>query len=63
MKKNKKTNGQPSAKKPVSAARQEPTPDQIRDRAYRLFLQRGGQGGNPVEDWLTAERELRSGKS
>jgi hypothetical protein len=33
------------------------TPEQIRERAYFLFLQRGGQPGHALEDWLQAERE------
>ena len=31
----------------------------IAARAYERFLQRGGQHGHDVEDWLAAERELR----
>ncbi len=31
---------------------------EIRDRAYEIYLQRGGQPGDEVEDWLQAEREL-----
>ncbi|HEX8893767.1 MAG TPA: DUF2934 domain-containing protein [Terriglobales bacterium] len=30
----------------------------IRDRAYEIYLQRGGQPGYELEDWLQAEREL-----
>jgi glycosyltransferase involved in cell wall biosynthesis len=37
----------------------EPTTDQIRQRAYELYLARGGAIGDPVADWLQAERELR----
>ena len=33
---------------------------EIRDRAYEIYLQRGGQPGAEVEDWLQAERELIS---
>ncbi len=36
------------------------TPDQIAERAYQLFEARGGQHGQDVDDWLTAERELTS---
>lgn len=38
----------------------EPSEAQIRERAHKLFLERGGRGGQPREDWLEAERELRS---
>ena len=31
---------------------------EIRNRAYEIYLQRGGQSGNELEDWLQAEREL-----
>ena len=31
---------------------------EIRDRAYEIFLQRGGQPGYEMEDWLQAEREI-----
>lgn len=37
----------------------EPTQDEIRRRAYELFEARGGQPGDPVADWLQAERDLR----
>ncbi len=33
--------------------------DQIAVRAYHLYLERGGRGGDPVSDWIRAERELR----
>jgi hypothetical protein len=32
--------------------------DEIRTRAYELFLARGAQPGREMEDWLQAEREL-----
>lgn len=34
--------------------------EQIRRRAYELFLARGGQPGRDFEDWLQAERELKA---
>jgi hypothetical protein len=34
--------------------------EQIRRRAYELFLQRGGHGGSPEQDWLQAEAEVRA---
>ena len=33
---------------------------EIRNRAYEIYLQRGGQSGDEVDDWLQAERELTS---
>jgi ribosomal protein L7/L12 len=32
--------------------------ERIRARAYELFLERGGQHGHELEDWLRAEAEL-----
>ena len=32
----------------------------VQARAYELFVQRGYQHGHHLEDWLTAERELKS---
>jgi len=34
--------------------------EQIRLRAYELFLERGSAPGNESEDWLVAEREVLS---
>jgi len=31
---------------------------EIRDRAYEIYLQHGAQPGYELEDWLQAEREL-----
>lgn len=33
--------------------------DTIRQRAYELYMQRGGHEGGHVEDWFRAEAELR----
>ena len=35
--------------------------DDVRFRAYELYLQRGATPGNELTDWLQAERELRQG--
>jgi hypothetical protein len=37
-----------------------PTEEQIAQRAYELFLARGATDGQDVEDWLGAERALRT---
>jgi hypothetical protein len=42
----------------VEAARKEPTQEEIALRAYHIYLEREGAGGDPLEDWLQAEREL-----
>ena len=31
---------------------------EIRQRAYEIYLKHGGQPGAELEDWLQAEREL-----
>ncbi|HWC19627.1 MAG TPA: DUF2934 domain-containing protein [Terriglobales bacterium] len=33
--------------------------EEIRRRAYELYVQRGGVGGNQADDWFRAEAELR----
>jgi hypothetical protein len=33
--------------------------DGIARRAYEIYVQRGGENGKDVEDWLRAEREIR----
>ncbi|HZP46710.1 MAG TPA: DUF2934 domain-containing protein [Candidatus Binataceae bacterium] len=38
----------------------QPTVEQIRERAYELFLRRDGAPGDALSDWLDAERELRA---
>ena len=37
--------------------------DKIRRRAYELYVERGGEPGRDIEDWLQAERELTGDKS
>lgn len=34
--------------------------EQIRERAYQLFEERGRQEGFAEQDWLQAEKEIRS---
>lgn len=41
----------------------QPTPEQIRQRAYQIYLSRNEAPGDEVQDWLQAEREVRSQKS
>ncbi len=35
-----------------------PSYEEIRRRAYELYLERDGVGGDEVDDWLQAEAEL-----
>lgn len=37
--------------------------DRIAARAYELYLERGGVGGDAMEDWLAAEREFSKGRA
>ena len=37
-----------------------PTYDQTAQRAYELFLARGGTHGQDIKDWLRAEQELQA---
>jgi Protein of unknown function (DUF2934) len=37
---------------------QERSHQQIRHRAYEIYLERSGFPGNELDDWLQAEREL-----
>ena len=39
-----------------------PSENDIRLRAYHRYLERGGRHGMDFQDWLEAERELRSKK-
>jgi hypothetical protein len=36
----------------------QPSVEEITDRAYGLYLERGGDDGGDVEDWVKAEKEL-----
>jgi Protein of unknown function (DUF2934) len=35
-----------------------PTQEDIALRAYQIYLERNGAPGDPLEDWVRAEREL-----
>jgi len=35
--------------------------DRVRERAYELFCERGGEAGHEHEDWLRAEEEVMCG--
>ena len=38
--------------------RQEVLRDGIARRAFEIYVQRGGENGQDVEDWLKAEKEI-----
>jgi DUF2934 family protein len=41
-----------------SVSRRQPTEEEIRKRAYEIYLQRGCAHGHGLDDWFNAEREL-----
>ena len=43
------------------SANDKPSHEEIRLRAYEIYLERGGLPGNELDDWLQAERELELG--
>jgi hypothetical protein len=57
-------NSKPIANSPTQAesaetsAADSPRLEEIRIRAYEIYIERGGQPGHDVDDWLQAEREL-----
>src|SRR4051812_49416354 len=44
---------------PTSDPASNPDRDRVAERAYELYLARGGGDGQAMEDWLVAEMELR----
>ena len=44
-----------------SAAGRTPSYEEIAEAAYRRYLERGGEHGRDFDDWVEAERSLRSG--
>lgn len=54
-------NGSASASAKKSRSKKTvPTAEAIQLRAYEIYLERNGAPGNPLEDWVRAERELLS---
>lgn len=52
--------GAQSAQNNGKATLASPALEQIRRRAYEIYLQRDGQPGNPESDWRQAEQEVRA---
>jgi Protein of unknown function (DUF2934) len=48
---------------PVHSTATRPTHEQIAERAYQLYEERGGEDGHALEDWLKAELELNEADS
>ena len=40
-----------------SIGKKVPTQEEIEQRAYQIYLQRGGSHGGEVDGWLAAEKE------
>jgi Protein of unknown function (DUF2934) len=53
-----KTKEAPAPKAKTTVVKPKPTQDQIAARAYEIYLERGAAPGDPMQDWLRAEREL-----
>lgn len=52
----------PSARASAVVESKQPTVDQVRERAYQIYLARGGEESNPVVDWIEAETQLGRGR-
>jgi hypothetical protein len=50
-------NGSPAKSNSPSAKKLSPQ-EKIAQRAYEIYLERNGAPGNPLEDWVRAEREV-----
>ncbi|MEW6251454.1 MAG: DUF2934 domain-containing protein [Planctomycetota bacterium] len=50
----------PRVRRAASRPASTPTEEQIRARAYEIYLRRNGGCGDAHSDWLQAEAELRS---
>ena len=54
-----RTNGNGSSTKSISPSAKKLSPqEKIAQRAYEIYLERKGAPGNPLEDWVRAEREI-----
>jgi hypothetical protein len=38
--------------------RREPSIEEVSRQAYNLYLERGGEHGRDIEDWVKAEKDL-----
>jgi len=44
----------------VSLTKREPPHLQIANRAFEIYVSRGGEHGDDIGDWFEAERQLRT---
>jgi Protein of unknown function (DUF2934) len=47
-----------TTKEVAMTQRREPSTEEISKQAYNLYIQRGGEHGKDIEDWIRAEEEL-----
>jgi hypothetical protein len=45
------------------ASKRDPIREAIATRAFELFLERGGQHGHDIDDWLRAEQDVLASRS
>jgi Protein of unknown function (DUF2934) len=53
---------QPQTRRARAVTIPAPSVDDIRQRAYERYLERGGRHGQHFDDWVEAEKELRNKK-
>ena len=59
-----KISGSTNSTQPIADVKKQDRPQdstreqEIRRRAYEIYLERGAQSGHELEDWLNAEREV-----
>jgi hypothetical protein len=62
MTKTRESNSSPTATKPRNGngnhLQPKPTYEEIAARAYQIYRERGNAPGDPMSDWVRAEREL-----
>jgi hypothetical protein len=46
----------------IPQQRTQPIEDAIRARAYQIYIERGRVPGHDLDDWLRAEREIKSNR-
>jgi len=54
---------QPDDRAPEANGESQSAEEQIRLRAYELYIERGAQPNDDLGDWLRAEGELREGRA
>jgi len=47
-----------SAGNTAGPARRDPSDEEVAIRAHEIFMNRGGEHGRDVDDWMQAKREL-----